>query len=75
MALRPGVRVWIHCEVKPGAFSNERMVRVYHDHGVWFGFVDESNLRQPVSSGRTEIVAIVEDVQGDRIFARLPGTR
>jgi len=39
MSLRPGARIWIPCEVKPGPFSDERMVRVQSQAGEWLGFV------------------------------------
>lgn len=70
---RAGMRVWIPCEVKPGAFSDERLVRVRHEKGTWLGFVNVSSLREPVAQGETFVMAIVEDVHNERFTARLPG--
>ena len=38
MDLYPGARMWLPCEVKPGPFSDERMVLVVADGSEWFGF-------------------------------------
>jgi hypothetical protein len=70
---RPGARIWIPCEVKPGAFSDERMVRVSHEGGEWLGFVNVSSLRDRGQEGATHILGIVEDLQGNRFTARLAG--
>ena len=69
---RPGARIWIPCEVKPGAFPDERMVRVLHERGEWLGFVNVSSLRKQGREGATHILGIVEDIQEDRFTARLP---
>ena len=37
MSLRSGMRIWLPCEVKPGPFSDERMVRV-ESMGSWLAF-------------------------------------
>jgi hypothetical protein len=68
-----GAYVWLSCEVKPGPFSDERMVRVASETGYWVGFVPASCLKDPVREGRTSIPALVIDVQGDRLSAMLPG--
>lgn len=73
MPVEVGAYVWLPCEVKPGPFSNERMVRVASEFGDWVGFVPESSLKDPVRQGRTLIPALVIDVQGDRLSAMLPG--
>lgn len=72
-ALRPGAEVWIPCEVKPGPFSDERMVRITSDLGEWLGFVPIWSLREPLQEGKTYIKGIVETVEEDRFTARLPG--
>ena len=38
MSLRSGMRIWLPCEVKPGPFSDERMVRVESESGSWLAF-------------------------------------
>lgn len=74
MQLRPGARIWIPCEVKPGPFSDERMVRVETQAGEWLGFVDVRLLRdRGLTEGRTSVLATVEAVSGQRFTARLPG--
>jgi hypothetical protein len=71
--LRPGMRIWIPCEVKPGAFPDERLVRVSHERGKWLGFVNVASLRDPIPVGETFVMAIVEEVEPDRFSARMPG--
>jgi hypothetical protein len=68
-----GAYVWLPCEVKPGPFSNERMVRVASESGYWVGFVPAHSLKEPITVGTTLIRALVIDVQGDRLTARPPG--
>jgi hypothetical protein len=73
LALTPGRRVWIPCQVKPGPFSDERMVRVESESGSWLGFVPVSSLRDSFLEGTTFVSAVVVEVRGDRFTARLPG--
>jgi hypothetical protein len=74
MQLRPGARIWIPCEVKPGPFSDERMVRVQSQAGEWLGFVDVSLLKdRELAEGSTWILATIETVEETRFSARLPG--
>lgn len=74
MQLRAGVRIWIPCEVKPGPFSDERMVRVETQAGEWLGFVDVGLLQdREVAEGKTSVLATVESVGSGRFTARLPG--
>lgn len=72
--VKPGRYVWIACEVKPGPFSNERMVKVVSASGEeWLGFVPETELKDLIPSGSTSIRALVIDVHGSHFSARLPG--
>lgn len=73
MSLSSGVRIWLPCEVKPGPFSDERMVRVESESGSWLGFVPVSLLRDPVEEGSTFVSAIVSEIRGASFTARLPG--
>ena len=73
MTVHPGSRIWIPCEVKPGPFSDERMVRVETPDGPWLGFVELHHLREPLERGNTEILATVTEVQADEFLARFPG--
>lgn len=73
MALKPGLRVWIPCEVRRGAFSNERMVRVVGVAGEWLGFVPDVLLRDRVEEGVTAVQGIVDHVAEGRVSLFLPG--
>jgi hypothetical protein len=70
---KAGSVVWIDCEVKPGPFSNERMVRVEGAEGPWVGFVDVRHLENPVKEGTTRIQAYVLSAEDDTIKVSLPG--
>jgi len=73
MALRPGRRVWVPCEVKRGAFSNERMVRIVGPLGEWLGFVPEVLLEDQIEQGETAVQGIVDAVSEDRVSLFMPG--
>ena len=73
MRLRPGATIWLPCEVKPGPFSNERMVRVAMQCDPWVGFVDTQFLRESIVEGSTAIRARIVDLSGDSFLASLPG--
>lgn len=73
MEFRAGAHIWIPCEVKPGPFSDERLVRVQSDRGEWLGFVNLRSLKDPIPEGRTQILALVEEVHNGEFSARLPG--
>jgi len=73
MTLQLGDTVWIPCEVKRGAFPDERNVSVESPAGRWVGFVNVEQLRDGIDDGTTAIRAtIVESAQG-QLGARLPG--
>jgi hypothetical protein len=59
--------------VKPGPFSNERLVRVDGEPESWVGFVPVWYLHEPVEQGATKIRAVVVELQGERFVARIPG--
>ncbi len=73
MELRKGAKVWLPCEVKPGPFSNERLVRVAQPSGEWVGFVEVSALKEAVEHGQTFILATVIRVDEQQFVAQLPG--
>ncbi len=73
MELRAGSKIWIPCEVKPGPFSNERLVRVKLPSGEWAGFVEVGALREPIEEGKTSILATIVDIENNTISLRLPG--
>jgi hypothetical protein len=75
MKVEPGMFIWIGCEVKPGPFSDELLVKVSSANGrEWIGFAPLSALREPVEKGHTAIKALVVSVQGDRFDARPVGS-
>lgn len=73
MTLQAGAKIWIPCEVKPGPFSNERVVRVRENDNDWLGFVQVKQLREPILEGSTFIGAKVVSVNDRSFKARLPG--
>ena len=64
--------MWLPCEVKPGPFSDERMVLVKGDDSEWFGFVNVRWLRKD-RTGPNEVLAKVVDVEWPSYRARIPG--
>jgi hypothetical protein len=74
MPLEVGQTLWLPCEVKPGPFPDERMVRIETDRGgQWVGFVPVWLLKEPVEKGRTHVKAVVAEVREDTFSAKLPG--
>ena len=71
MSVAGGAYTWLPCEVKPGPFSDERLVRVASEFGDWVGFVPVSSLEG--KAGESLIRALIVEVQGDRFLARIPG--
>ena len=73
MSLFPGARMWLPCEVKPGPFSDERVVLVVAEDSEWLGFVNVRWLRRHGSEDRDEVLAKVVDIDGPTFHARIPG--
>ena len=73
MALGVGARIWIPCEVRPGPFGDERLVRIGTDDGGWFGFVNVRWLKDPPPEGTSQVLATVVSIEGDRFTARIHG--
>lgn len=65
--------IWVSCEVKPGPFADERLVRVESDFGEWVGFVPVELLRDPIAEGSTYIRGTITDVDDDRFWIRFGG--
>ncbi len=74
MSLIPGARMWLPCEVKPGPFSDERMVLIMADGNEWLGFVNVRWLRNQRTEGNDEVLATVVDVDDPTFRARIPGS-
>lgn len=62
MVLHIGRFVWIPCEVRPGPFSDERLVKVADAEAEWVGFVSTMALQTPVREGRSALKALILDV-------------
>lgn len=73
MVLSPGTSMWLPCKVKPGPFSDERMVLVNGEDGEWGGFVNTRWLKKRHSVGEDEVLARVVAVDGPTFRARIPG--
>ena len=68
-----GLPVWIPCEVKPGPFSDERIVRINTEGRTWLGFVPVDALREPIIKGSTAVRAVITQVFGARFNAKIAG--
>lgn len=73
MTLDAGNVVWIPCEVRPGAFTNERKVLLSSSYGEWIGFVPVAFLQEPIIEGETKIRAVIISVQNGSFSAKIPG--
>ena len=74
MSFEAGRQIWIPCEVEPGPFSDERMIRVNSSRGEWVGFVHVGTLREPILAGETFVRAVIVKVdEGGTFNARIPG--
>ena len=73
MHYEPGRKVWIPCEVKPGPFSDERIIRIPAEED-WVAFVNVGALREPVVRGFSSVRAVIVKVlEGGRFSARVDG--
>lgn len=69
-----GKPVWVSCEVKPGPFDDERLVRVRLNGSTWVGFVPSLHLADPsVESGETQVKARILDVDRGTFTAKVLG--
>ena len=73
MELLTGQNVWLPCEVKPGPFSDERLVRVLLEAEEWVGFVPLGQLQSPTTEGQTMVRAEVVEVNGETFRAKIQG--
>ena len=73
MKITAGRHVWIRCEVKPGPFSDERVVRIPTADEAWIGFVATTALRDPIESGEGSVKSLVLEVLDDTILAQPHG--
>ena|SRR5947207_7288373 len=69
-----GRQIWIPCKVKPGPFSDERMICISSPRGEWVGFVHVGTLREPILEGDTFVRAVIVKLgEGGTFNARIPG--
>jgi hypothetical protein len=73
MGFEAGRLVWIPCEVKPGPFSDERIIRIPSERGEWVAFAHVNELRNPIAEGSTFVRAVILNVEGGRFNARIAG--
>jgi hypothetical protein len=74
MNYAPGGQIWIPCDVKPGPFSDERIICVSSSRGEWVGFVHVNALREPILEGETFVRAVIVSVGSTGSFnAKIPG--
>lgn len=73
MGVKVGRVVWIPCEVRPGPFSDERVIRIQSDGGAHVAFVRVDALREPIAEGETAVRAVIVDVSGGTFHARVAG--
>lgn len=71
--LKIGELVWLHCEVKPGPFPNERLVRITLPSSSWVGFVDTEDLKDPIETGRTHVLARITQIKEGTVLAIVQG--
>lgn len=72
--MQSGDLIWVPCEVRPGPFSNERMVRVGSpgNQRVWFS-PDRALEDSSVTDGTARIRARVVEVTEADVSVRIPG--
>lgn len=74
MTYAPGRQIWIPCKVKPGPFSDERLICISSSRGEWVGFVHVGTLSEPILKGETFVRAVILSVDEDGVFnAKIPG--
>jgi hypothetical protein len=71
-AVKPGVEVWLPCEIRKGPFPNERRVFVSFGGSEWYGFVSVENLREE-RENKGLVRAVVVGVERDSVSVRIVG--
>lgn len=73
MTPKVGGQIWVPCEVKPGPFPDERLVRVASGPEEWVGFVPSDALQDDIFEGNTCLLGTIVEVRGDSISVHFPG--
>ena len=71
--IRKGMMVWIPCDVRSGPFPNERRIYIKLEQNEWFGFVDESQLRERVREGSDHVQARVVAIHNEKVVLGIRG--
>lgn len=71
-AIEIGETIRIPCEVKPGPFSNEKLISFEAVDGIVSGFVDERDVQK--SGADFFVSGVVKDVMSDRIVVMVRGS-
>ncbi len=70
--MKVGDVIGIQCDVRPGPFSDERMITFDTVDGPISGFVRETDLKQ--KNSQWYIRAIIQDIQDDVLHVRVKGS-
>ena len=70
--LKKGDTVFVACTVKPGPFSQERLITFQTSEGAVSGFVQSELLKEV--AGKWYVPAFVEDIRGDAVKVRVAGS-
>ena len=73
MIFKKGQKIFLPCEVKPGPFPDERMVRIQIDGEEWYGFVHVSMLTEKIQEGKSMIRVEIIDIKDNHLYLRIPG--
>lgn len=72
--LAVGAPLWLNCDVKPGPFQDERLVRVRLNGSTWVGFVPSFHLDNPdVEDGEARVKARVVSLERGSFIAKVLG--
>ena len=71
-SIKPGAKIQIQCEVKPGPFSGERLITFDTLDGPISGFVKEDDLVS--RSGSWLIAGIVQSIEKDYLVVKVRGS-
>lgn len=68
-----GERVRVQCSVGPGAFLDEYLIIIETGEGQIAGFINADIVHED-DYGNNFVYALVQNVEGDKLALRLPGS-
>jgi len=72
--LAVGTPLWLDCDVRPGPFQDERLVRVRLNGSTWVGFVPSLHLVNPeVEDGESKVKARIVSIEHGSFTAKVLG--